>query len=335
MREDWIRGDAALAPDRASVEHLFRQSFQNASITGMDAASGGIVNTNLKVRFLDESGDRIVTLRYWQRDSAQARKEIALLRLVRSRVPTPKVLAFGDADPSFGLPYAILEWIEGERFDLVAPRLGEEALRTLGRSVGAVLAGIHSFAFDRQGFFGESLRVAAAIDFGRDGVLQWLRMRMLRERGGERLGPELAADLLGFIERKGDLLNSEWARRAHLTHADLNGSNILVSRAEDGASWTVAAILDWEFAFAGGPAFDFGNLLRPPLGLMPGYVDGVAAGYRAAGGDLVDGWQAAALVADLVAWADAVNRENATASVIEEARKMIRGIIDGDARLRA
>jgi len=327
MREDWIRGDAALAPDPGRVEHLLRRTFKNASMIGMEATSGGLANTNLKVNLSDDSGVRIVTLRYWQRDSHQARKEIALLKRVGSKVPTPKVLAFGDADPSFGLPYAILEWIEGERLDLAAARLEEEALHSLGRSVGATLAAIHSFSFNSRGFFGESLRVAAAIDLGRDGVLHWLRAHMFQERGGERLGAALSADLLAFIERKGDALDSAWASRACLTHADLNGSNILVNPDGTGASWAVAAILDWEFAFAGGPAFDFGNLLRAPLGLMPAYVDGVAAGYRAAGGDLPEEWRAAALIADVLAWADSINGENATASLIEEARNMIRGII--------
>lgn len=330
MREEWIRGAAALAPDRAAVEHLLRRSFKNASLAGIEPTAGGLANTNLKLRFSDETGDRVASLRYWQRDRGEARKEVALLRLVRSRVPTPKVLAFGDADPIFGLPYAVLEWIEGERLDLAAARLGETALRQLGRSVGAALAGVHSFVFERQGFFGQRLRVPAGVDFGREGFLQWLHTHMLLECGGARLGAALAADLLNFVERKGYALNCAWARRECLTHADFNGSNVLVNPNGDHLSWSVDAVLDWEFAFAGGPAFDFGNLLRPPLGATPGYMEGIAAGYLAAGGALPEGWRAAALVADLMSWAESINRENATAGLIHDARKMIREIVDAN-----
>jgi aminoglycoside/choline kinase family phosphotransferase len=51
-----------------------------------------------------------------------------------------------------------------------------------------------------------------------------------------------------------------------LVHADFNPKNILVR----GAS--VAAVLDWEFAFSGTPLFDVGNMLRFAERYPPGYL---------------------------------------------------------------
>jgi hypothetical protein len=54
----------------------------------------------------------------------------------------------------------------------------------------------------------------------------------------------------------------------------------------------IAAVVDWEFAFSSGsPFIDLGNLLRPPLGDLPGFEEAVADGYRAAGRVLPDDWR--------------------------------------------
>src|SRR5208337_1324858 len=95
----------------------------------------------------------------------------------------------------------------------------------------------------------------------------------------------LTGALLAFVTMEGHVLASDWARQPTLTHSDFNASNILVGRAPGGA-FKIAAILDWEFAFAGGPSYDFGNLLRPPLGEDAGFVAGVVEGYKTAGKDL-------------------------------------------------
>ena len=106
-----------------------------------------------------------------------------------------------------------------------------------------------------------------------------------------------------------------------LTHADFNGSNVLVHQTPEG--WRVAAVLDWEFAFAGAPFFDFGNLLRAPLGDLDGFAEAVAMGYREAGAAMPADWRELARIADLTAWADFLNRADATQQVIADARRMI------------
>jgi aminoglycoside phosphotransferase (APT) family kinase protein len=85
----------------------------------------------------------------------------------------------------------------------------------------------------------------------------------------------------------------------------------------------VAAVLDWEFAFSGSPFFDLGNLLRPPLGDMPGFEQAVHDGYVDAGGVLPTRWRQMSLLQDLLAWADFLNRPNTNAALIRDGRTII------------
>jgi hypothetical protein len=52
-----------------------------------------------------------------------------------------------------------LEWIEGERLEIIAPHLTGDTLGDLGWSIGSTLAGIHNVSFEQQGFFDASLAV--------------------------------------------------------------------------------------------------------------------------------------------------------------------------------
>ena len=62
--------------------------------------------------------------------------------------------------------------------------------------------------------------------------------------------------------------------RTCLVHSDLNPKNVLV----DPGSLEVTGLLDWEFAHAGLPGTDLGNLLR--FDRQPPFVGGRGATYR-------------------------------------------------------
>jgi aminoglycoside phosphotransferase (APT) family kinase protein len=87
---------------------------------------------------------------------------------------------------------------------------------------------------------------------------------------------------------------------------DFGGSNILINIDERGAH--VTAVIDWEFALSGSPMLDLGNLLRPPLGKLPGFEDSVARGYRSAGAVLPDDWHRLTLYHGLADWASFLGR---------------------------
>src|SRR5690606_15280526 len=122
-----------------------------------------------------------------------------------------------------------------------------------GRAVGRTLAAIHGFTFAGPGFLAADLSIAARPPGGRDGLLGFLHGCLVQGAGGARLGAEGTAAVLAFAAREGHRVEA-WEGVPCLSHGDFNGSNLLV------ADGLVSAVLDWEFAFSGGPAFDFGNL---------------------------------------------------------------------------
>ncbi len=132
-----------------------------------------------------------------------------------------------------------------------------------------------------------------------------------------------------MVARDANLLDDPWMARPCLTHADCNPTNILVR--EVGGHWQVAGLLDWEFAFVGGPAFDLGNLLRRPAGGLAGFAAGVADGYRAAGGRLADGWARKSALADLYSWADFLARPGSGPALVRDASAMMAWIAAGAA----
>ena len=209
--------------------------------------------------------------------------------------------------------------LPAERLDVAARRLTDPEIADVGRAVGAALAGIHAVTFAQTGFLDAALHVAEPVSAGGEGLVQFLRLCLVDGRGAQRIESGLVESLIAFAGREGRILD-EWTGDPCLVHADFGGSNILVRRAS--ARWEVASILDWEFAFSGTPFFDFGNLLRPPLGDKPGFEAAVVAGYRDAGGKLPDHWRRMSLLVDLFNWAYFLNRPHATATMIDDARAL-------------
>lgn len=317
MRESWSRPYPAILLDPDAASALVRSLPGRPAVLRVTELSGGLANTNLR---LDLDGHPPVVLRLFQRDPTQASKERAIHALAAERgVPAPRLLGSGD-DPVTGLPFALLEWIDGQRLDEAARGLDDPALLPLARSIGGALAAIHAVTFERGGFLDGSLTVAEPDDAGGAGLIGFLHHVLVDGPGGDRLGRDLADRLVAFAGREAGLLD-RWPGAPCLTHSDFGGTNILVRQGPQG--WAVAAVLDWEFAFAGSPFFDFGNLLRPPLGSRPGFADSVAAGYRAAGGALPAEWRRMAALADLFSWAEFLTRPTVSDAVVATARQRI------------
>jgi len=322
MRERWQRATPEVTLGLADITRLLRPVFPGAAAVASRRIGGGLANTNIKVLVKGRASP--VMLRLHQRDVSEGAKEAALLGRLSERVPMPDLLYFSLDNPVTGHPYAVIDWVDGERLDILARR--GHGIAALGHAVGEALARVHAITFDKYGFFGPDLTLPAAIDLDRGGLLAYIQRALIDGPGRERLGPELVAALIRLVERHGDCL-SAWPGPC-LAHGDFNGSNVLLRRSRD-QRWEVSAIVDWEFALSGTPGFDFAQLLRPPLGLQPSLAEGVAQSYRAAGRTLPDDWRDVARMTDLFAWIDMVSRPEAGGSLIEDACSVIRATIAG------
>lgn len=324
MREGWQRETPAVALDRPAIERLIRSAFPTARLRSFRPAYGGLANTNIKVQLWH--GPKAVLLRLYQRDPAAAAREAALNALVlRHGVPAPRFLHTAATNEVTGGPYTIMEWIEGFRLLFTIPLLRRNEVLAVAREMGETLAAIHAIGFGQTGFLDDELRVIELVDLGREGLLAYLRLCMVDGIGGARLGPALTRRLLDFAAREGGRLEA-WLGRPCLTHADFNPDNIMVRH---GSAAPRIAVLDWEFAFSGSPAFDFGHLLRPPLGRRSAFLRELTTAYQAAGGHLPPDWQTIARIADLYNWAGFLARPGASPALITDARRMVRRIIGG------
>jgi fructokinase len=328
MRQDWVRSEPEIRLDRQTVAKLVAPAFPFAEVIACEPARGGLANTTINLRLSGPPWR--ITLRLSQREPSVLGKEAALNALLLAHdVPTARFLHTAPTNEITHTPYALLEWVDGKGLDLAVLTLGCEGEARIGRQIGAAFAKIHAISFDRHGYLDSTLRVEAPIDLSSKGLLAFLRANLELGVLAERLGP-LRAGLLSFIESEGQRLDP-WLARACLVHADFNGSNVLVR--QDGGEWTLAGVIDWEFALAATPALDFGNLLRAPLGERTILVDAVAAAYRDHGGSLPKDWRELARIFDLYAWIDVLNRPESAKGAIEDGIAIIGETIKRPAKL--
>lgn len=282
------------------------------------------------------SGGQVVVRYFADERHAEhaARIQAALLARVRGLLPVPAVHQAHDGDATLpGL--LITELVAGERGDLVLARLtaGDsepgrraEAVRAMGRALGRIAGALAAVPMPRTGMFADAtLRIEPFHLWLPD----WVDTHAPRLAETGWSDGEIGA-LRAVAERAARELDGA---PACLVHSDLNPKNVLV----DPVTFEVTGVLDWEFAHAGHPATDLGNLLR--FDREPAYVEGVLDGYLAAAGtaDAAKGESAdlgeparrraaeLARAADLVALVDLAARP-ATNPVVRRAREHLRAI---------
>jgi aminoglycoside phosphotransferase (APT) family kinase protein len=219
----------------------------------------------------------------------------ALLRLVRGLVPVPRVLEAKRPDAATGMPALLVtELVDGVRGDLLLPTLDDVALRAVGRAFGEVARTLSRMPQPRAGTFADA---ALRVDPRELHLPDWV------EAHAERLAwsdDDLAA--LGEVAEEATGLLGE-VDRVSLVHSDLNPKNLLV----DPSTLAVVAVLDWEFAHAGHPLTDLGNLVR--FDRAAAYVCGVLEGFG--DDDYGDDTLDAARSADLAALVELASRREA------------------------
>jgi Ser/Thr protein kinase RdoA (MazF antagonist) len=217
--------------------------------------------------FLAETaGERTVVRIYppGRRSDAAPEIDAAVLHLVRGLVPVPDVLEVrrGVADRP-GL--LVTSYLSGERGDLLLPALDDAGLAAVGTRLGHLAADLAGMPMARPGIF-----VDADLAIGVFGLADGLpgfvddHATALAARGWEE---SEIGDLRAVSEEAQALLDS--VGRTCLVHSDLNPKNLLL----DPDTLVVTGVLDWEFAHAGHPFTDLGNLLR--FDRHPSYVDAV------------------------------------------------------------
>jgi len=220
-----------------------------------------------------------------------------LLRLVRGLVPVPAVKEVRRADPDADAPgLLVTELLAGVRGDVLLPTLDEHGQGVVGERLGTIAATLAGMPHVTAGLFVDAtLRVRP---FATD-LEEWVAQHEERLDWSD-------ADLAGLravATEAQDRLDE--VGRVSLVHGDLNPKNVLV----DADTLEITGVLDWEFAHAGSPYADLGNLLR--FDRVPAYADAVLRGWtQLRGGDPANALERARS-ADLVALVDLAARKDA------------------------
>ena len=224
--------------------------------------------------------------------------DAALLRLVRGLVPVPGGARGATrrrgrrARPRCWSPPSC----PGVRGDELLPTLDDAGLARFGTHLGALLADLGGMPMLRAGAFVDGDLSIGALP-GPDGLPEWVAAHETALAGLSR------AELAGLREVAYDaqvLLDT--VDRRCLVHSDVNPKNLLV----DPGTLEITGLVDWEFAHAGHPFTDLGNVVR--FDRAPAYVDAVLASYTERRGGDPDSALALARAADLWALVDLAAR---------------------------
>jgi aminoglycoside phosphotransferase (APT) family kinase protein len=220
-------------------------------VSGLTPLAGGWSGET----FLAEAGGERTVVRIYtpgRRDDAAPEIDAAVLRLVRGLVPVPDVLEVRRGSAAADLPGLLVSsYLPGERGDLVLSRLDRAGLARLGGRLGRLAADLSGMPTLRAGMFVDPSLTIGDLGAGSD-------LTGFVAEHEESLGwsAERVASLSRVADDAQALLDT--VGRTCLVHSDLNPKNLLL----DPASLTVTGVLDWEFAHAGHPFTDLGNLLR-------------------------------------------------------------------------
>ena len=216
------------------------------------------------------AGGEDAVLKLYVKDPGRAAVDAALLQLVRGLLPVPRVLDAKREGSVEDPPYLLTERLPGVNLQVYLETAGEDERRTVGEQLGELLVRLSGMPFLTFGMFRDGELAIEPFGLGRPGAVR----RGPRPRDSAR---SRRRGFAGVIAEAEDVL-ADGVDRVCLVHSDFNPKNLLV----DPATARITGLIDWEFAHAGSPYTDLGNLFRfceDPV--LAGAVLSVAPGERA------------------------------------------------------
>ena len=310
------------------IRRLLAKVFPKRSVKNLQVLSGGLINTNIRVDF--EANYKPVVIRLYRNGAAVCRKELAIHDLLSRTIPVPRALHAEPDGVEDSPAFLINEYVIGSTFRELKRTKDPKAIQQASYSVGATLAAIGGFKFEKPGRLeveegGAALVVGPKFIEGPDPIAHLMDTFLASANCERRAGPKL-------IQRLHDYAWS-WSSRIPdleevpcLVHNDFGNRNILV-RQENGKC-VVAAVLDWEFAFSGSPLLDVGHFLRYERRSAPLREPHFSQGFVEHGGQLPDNWREIARVVDLSGLVECLTHNELPVEVEIELLELINATLD-------
>lgn len=318
MEENWDRRSEVVRLELAKINEMVRPGLAGRKVVGAEVIASGHANTNYKLAL--EGSDEALVLRLYTRQENACLKEFNLFKALRDRVPMAEMVFVEPELSEFGFPYSVLKWVDGVLLDAVVGGKDEKIVGEVGRDIGRKLAAIGTYHFEQPGLIGQNLEMEVPFSSTADSWRSFIRRCLFEGEAGRHLGAVWTERLWQFVEEKVGLVE-DLTRVNSLVHADFKGSNILVR--EEAGEWGVAAVLDWEFAYAGSFLSDIGTLLRYRKQFNPAFAPNFRAGFEEQGGKLPEEWPRAAGWLDLLNLCDFLNRPRLNELMKQEVIQLI------------
>jgi aminoglycoside phosphotransferase (APT) family kinase protein len=325
----WLRGEPRRKLAADVLERIIKTALPGRRAVDAQPLADGWRNANFKVQL--EPAAECVVLRIYEHEVSLCRKETDLLQVIRDVVPVPEII---HAEPE-GLdeipPFAVWRFVEGITLrDLIRSR-DATAIAEAACAVGRTLAAIGQTRFSSAGWLAPGPAVTRPLMDGADPVPRFAEQCLASANLQRRMSAELRDRTLAMIWSAAPDL-AQIGDQNRLVHGDFGKRNLLV-RQVDGA-WTVAAVLDWEFAVSGSPLSDVGHLLRYECVASAVMEPHFSDSFHHAGGELPPGWRRLARAIDSIALCESLTHDELPDAVTAELLELICATVeDRDPRI--
>lgn len=325
----WIRSEPRRHLPAPLMERIVDAAFPGCRALGAEPLGDGLRNSNFTLH-LDRASAPVV-LRIYEHDPSLCQKEVDLMRLVGARVPVPEVIHVEPRGWEDLPPFALLGWIEGITFRDLKRGGDKDAIAQAAYAAGETLAAIGRYTFPKPGWIAPGPTVGAPLVAGDDPMPRFVDLCLTSQNLRQRMPADLRDRTHAFVWSRAPQL-AGLDREACLVHGDFNKRNLLVR--PSAGRWSVAAVLDWEFAVSSSPLADVGSFLRYERAARPIAEPHFSTGYMHAGGRLPPDWRRLARLVDLLALCESLSRDQLPQAFTSELVELVRATIeDRDPRL--